>query len=94
MCNVDGEFGPVYANAQDEPETYEQTNASRYLALEDQLGLYDEQPKASWSIWLWKDIGFQGMVYVDKKTPYMRLLEPFLRKKKVSIVFRIVRSMS
>jgi hypothetical protein len=30
------------------------------------------------------DIGFQGMVYVDKQTPYMRLLEPFLKKKKVS----------
>jgi hypothetical protein len=90
---TDGEFGPVYANAKDDPETYEQTNTSRYLALEDQLGLYDEQPKASWSIWLWKDIGFQGMVYVDPETPYMRLLEPFLRKKKVSTVFRIVRSM-
>jgi hypothetical protein len=35
-------------------------------------------------IWLWKDIGFQGMVYVDKETAYMRLLEPFLQKKKVS----------
>ncbi|KAI5450239.1 hypothetical protein NCC49_003256 [Naganishia albida] len=81
-----GEFGPVYANAQDEPETYEKTNASRYLALEDQLELYNQQPKASWSIWLWKDIGFQGMVYVDRETPYMRLLEPFLQKKKQLVV--------
>jgi hypothetical protein len=38
----------------------------------------------SWSIWLWKDIGFQGMVYVAEDTPYMRLIKPFLAKKKVS----------
>lgn len=88
IVGPDGEFGPVYANAQDEPGTYEKTNSSRYLALEDQLGLYDQHLKASWSIWLWKDIGFQGMVYVDKETPYMRLLEPFLQKKKVSLVRR------
>jgi hypothetical protein len=25
------------------------------------------------------------MVYVDKQTPYMRLLEPFLKKKKVRV---------
>ena len=31
------------------------------------------------------DIGFQGMVYVDPETPYMKLLEPFLKKKKASV---------
>jgi len=30
------------------------------------------------------DIGYQGMVYVNEDTPYMRLLKPFLEKKKVS----------
>lgn len=35
----------------------------------------------SWSIWLYKDIGFQGMVYVSRDTPYMRLFAPFLAKK-------------
>jgi hypothetical protein len=29
------------------------------------------------------DIGFQGMVYVGEETPYMKLLKPFLEKKKV-----------
>ena len=52
----------------------------------------------SWSIWLWKgkadllsrrreadlvDIGYQGMVYVNQDTPYMRMLKPFIEKKKV-----------
>lgn len=52
--------------------------------LEDQLKLYDET-QASWSIWLWKDIGFQGMTYVNEETAYMKLLKPFLEKKKVSL---------
>jgi hypothetical protein len=29
------------------------------------------------------DIGYQGMVYVNEDTPYMRLLKPFIEKKKV-----------
>lgn len=35
----------------------------------------------SWSIWLYKDIGFQGMVYVSRDTPYMTLFKDFLAKK-------------
>lgn len=35
----------------------------------------------SWSIWLYKDIGFQGMVYVSRETPYMTLFKDFLAKK-------------
>jgi hypothetical protein len=50
--------------------------------LKDQLTVY-KQAKASWSIWLYKDIGFQGMTFVSKETPYMKLLKPFLEKKKV-----------
>ena len=30
---------------------------------------------------MFKDIGYQGMVYVSRDTPYMKLLEPFLAKK-------------
>ena len=44
--------------------------------------MYDETA-SSWSIWLWKDIGFQGMIYVDENTQYMKLMKPFLEKKKV-----------
>jgi hypothetical protein len=39
------------------------------------------QDRLSWSIWLYKDIGFQGMVYVTQETPYMTLLKDFLAKK-------------
>jgi hypothetical protein len=35
----------------------------------------------SWSIWLYKDIGFQGMVYINSDTPYMKLFATFLAKK-------------
>ncbi|KAK1921050.1 glycoside hydrolase superfamily [Papiliotrema laurentii] len=75
-----GEFGPVYANPADGPD-WEKTNESRYGVLKYQLSLYKEQ-NISWSIWLWKDIGYQGMVYVKPDAPYMKLLAPFLQKKK------------
>ncbi|KAJ3548611.1 hypothetical protein NM688_g5269 [Phlebia brevispora] len=41
------------------------------------------QDHLSWSIWLYKDIGFQGMVYVSPDTPYMQLFTKsgFLEKK-------------
>jgi hypothetical protein len=54
-----GEFGPVYARRQYDGETWEEVNRSRYQLLQDQLAIYDEE-KISWSIWLYKDIGFQG----------------------------------
>lgn len=39
------------------------------------------QDRLSWSIWLYKDIGFQGMVYLDVESPYMSLFRTFLAKK-------------
>jgi hypothetical protein len=87
-CSVDGEFGPVYADKSDGPD-FEQTNEVRFRVLEDQLQLYDETA-SSWSIWLWKDIGFQGMVYVDEETAYMKLMKPFLEKKKVRARLRMI----
>jgi hypothetical protein len=39
------------------------------------------QDRLSWSIWLYKDIGYQGMVHVKLDTPYMTLLKDFLAKK-------------
>ncbi|GHJ89172.1 hypothetical protein NliqN6_5574 [Naganishia liquefaciens] len=76
-----GEFGPVYQNAEDGLADWEEINQRRYHVLKDQLEIYDKA-KASWSIWLWKDIGFQGMVYVGEETPYIKMLKPFLEKKK------------
>lgn len=74
-----GEFGPVYASP-DEPN-HEQTNQQRYNLLGQQLKIY-KQDHISWSIWLYKDIGFQGMTYLSPDSAYMKLLAPFLAKKK------------
>lgn len=55
---LSGEWGPVYASPED-GEQWESINGVRYGVLKDQLALYEER-KISWSIWLYKDIGFQG----------------------------------
>ncbi|KAF7314653.1 Glycoside hydrolase family 5 protein [Mycena kentingensis (nom. inval.)] len=75
-----GEWGPVYARKEYDGEETEGINRVRLKVLEDQLGMYN-QDRLSWSIWLYKDIGFQGMVYVSQSTPYISLLRPFLAKK-------------
>jgi hypothetical protein len=74
-----GEFGPVYANDKTDPEP-EKVNNSRLEMLKEQLDIY-HQDKVSWSIWLYKDIGYQGMVYLNPETPYMKLIAPFVAKK-------------
>jgi hypothetical protein len=38
----------------------------------------------SWTIWAWKDIGTCGLVYVSPESPYIKLLQPFLDKKRVN----------
>lgn len=76
-----GEFGPVYQSASDGLADWEAINEQRYNVLGCQLDIYAKN-KTSWSIWLYKDIGFQGMTYVGEDTAYMKLLKPFLEKKK------------
>ncbi|EPS45290.1 hypothetical protein H072_719 [Dactylellina haptotyla CBS 200.50] len=75
-----GEWGPVYARPWFDGADSDDINESRLKLLGDQLDIYDEE-KIPWSIWTYKDIGFQGMVYVSQDTPYMKLLQPFLAKK-------------
>src|SRR5687768_10442399 len=78
-----GTVGPVYADARKcaggEAEAAE-INAKRARMLREQLSIYAADG-VSWSIWLYKDIGYQGMVYVDPSSPYMRLIQPFVDKK-------------
>jgi aryl-phospho-beta-D-glucosidase BglC (GH1 family) len=84
-----GEFGPVYASAADakgstaaeREANAARENSCRFAMLEEQLKIYAES-SVSWSIWLYKDIGYQGMTYVSPDSPYMRLISPFLAKKK------------
>ncbi|KAH7094202.1 glycoside hydrolase [Auriculariales sp. MPI-PUGE-AT-0066] len=85
LAEWNGEFGPVYARSEVEGADYEDINQVRLNVLRDQLKLYEEA-RVGWSIWLYKDIGFQGMVYLDKNTPYMRLMENILAKKQRLVV--------
>lgn len=80
LCVWNGEWGPVYARIEYEGEETDAINERRYMVLKDQLDYYHED-RLSWSIWLYKDVGFQGMVYVSKSTPYMTLFKDFLAKK-------------
>lgn len=47
-----GEWGPVYADADDTPD-WQEVNKDRYHLVKDQLQLY-EDAGISWSIWLYK----------------------------------------
>ncbi|KAH8896057.1 glucanase [Thozetella sp. PMI_491] len=73
-----GEFGPVYSNERD-PDA-EKTNACRYNLLGEQLRIY-EKAQIPWCIWLYKDIGIQGMLYTSAESPWLKLVGPFIKKK-------------
>jgi hypothetical protein len=75
-----GEFGPVYEDPAVTPD-HEELNAERYALLGAQLEIYDKHA-IPWSIWLYKDVGFQGMVYTDPKSKYMTTIASFLEKKR------------
>jgi aryl-phospho-beta-D-glucosidase BglC (GH1 family) len=75
-----GEFGPVYADPSVEGANADTINRARFGVLKEQLAIYADT-KTSWSIWLYKDVGYQGMVYLSRDSPYMRLIAPFIAKK-------------
>jgi endoglucanase len=68
-----GEFGPVYLGDAE-------SDAMRYTLARDQIEAFDAGG-AHWSIWTYKDIGLQGVVYADPTGPWMELLRPALAKK-------------
>ncbi len=68
-----GEFGPVYTGIPEKDEMH-------YQVLKDQLAYYQKY-KASWCIWLYKDLGLQAILHQKQSTPYMRLVSSFLKKK-------------
>ncbi|KAL2427073.1 Beta-xylosidase [Exophiala dermatitidis] len=75
-----GEFGPVYANPKWDQDA-ESVNQRRYDLLGEQLRIYDKH-EIPWSIWLFKDIGLQGMVYTAPDSAWNKLVEPMREKKK------------
>lgn len=80
-----GEFGPVYADAHPshghERSASSAVNAQRHALLGAQLALYAAE-QISWSIWLYKDIGLQGMLSTSASSPWNQLIAPFLAKKR------------
>ncbi|HEY4421586.1 MAG TPA: cellulase family glycosylhydrolase, partial [Pseudonocardia sp.] len=68
-----GEFGPIYTG---DPVVDEQ----RRQILADQLDIYREHD-AGWSIWMYKDIGRQGLVSAAPDSPYRRHFADFVAKK-------------
>ncbi len=68
-----GEFGPIYTG---DPERDRQ----RYQILADQLEIY-RRYDVGWALWMYKDIGRQGLVSVRGDSPYRRLFGDFVAKK-------------
>lgn len=75
-----GEFGPVYADPSRDPDAAT-VNQERYNLLGEQLRIYDKY-QIHWSIWLYKDIGLQGMIYTNPESKWNRTIQPFLDKKR------------
>ncbi|KAM0152230.1 hypothetical protein ACHAQE_003814 [Botrytis cinerea] len=75
-----GEFGPVYADPSVEPNASE-INNQRYSLLGAQLQIYDKY-QIPWCIWLYKDLGLQGMVTASSSSPYNSLTSSFVEKKR------------
>jgi len=75
-----GEFGPVYSDPNIDSDA-EEVNQHRYNLLGEQLSIYDKY-KISWSIWLYKDIGVQGMLHTSPDSKWNRTIQPFLDKKR------------
>jgi hypothetical protein len=75
-----GEFGPVYADPAFDIDAAS-INQERYNLLGEQLRIYDKY-KINWSIWLYKDIGLQGMIYTRPESRWNKTIQPFLKKKR------------
>ncbi len=68
-----GEFGAIYTG---EPET----DAMRERLVRDQLEIYNHY-HASWAIWLYKDIGLQGLAYAAPDSPWRQRIQSLVNKK-------------
>lgn len=68
-----GEFAPIYTG---DPHT----DAERRQILADQLEIYREHG-ASWTSWMYKDLGRQGLVHVLPGSAYRQRFDHFVAKK-------------
>jgi aryl-phospho-beta-D-glucosidase BglC (GH1 family) len=68
-----GEFGPVYTGERERDQ-------SMYTLVRDQIDLF-ERYGAHWTIWTYKDVGLQGLVYASPDSPWVKLHRPLLAQK-------------
>ncbi|NAS20224.1 cellulase family glycosylhydrolase [Herbidospora sp. NEAU-GS84] len=68
-----GEFGPIYTGS-------EPRDAELRRLLADQLDIF-KRDGAGWSIWMYKDLGRQGLVMVRPDSPYLKRFGDFVAKK-------------
>jgi hypothetical protein len=68
-----GEFSPIYTG---DPTI----DAERSRILDDQLDRY-RRHDAGFAIWMYKDLGRQGLASARPESPYRRLVEDFVAKK-------------
>ncbi|AYG04137.1 glycoside hydrolase family 5 protein [Gryllotalpicola protaetiae] len=68
-----GEFAPIYTND-------ESVDVVRRQILADQLDIYRDHD-ASWTSWMYKDLGRQGLVNAAPKSPYRQRFDGFVAKK-------------
>ncbi|SDS56085.1 glycoside hydrolase family 5 protein [Microlunatus soli] len=69
-----GEFGPIYTG--DEVQ-----DRQRRQILDDQLEIY-RRYDVSWTLWMYKDLGRQGLVSVKPESPYQQRFGDFVAKKR------------
>lgn len=82
-----GELGPVFATQASEGDGWLEINRQRLAALKEQLAVYDER-RISWTVWLYKDVGVQGMVYASEKSKWWRTFgDRMLRKRELALDF-------
>jgi endoglucanase len=82
-----GEFGPVFATEAVDGPSWNEINDKRYAALGEQMKVYN-QDRISWTIWLYKDIGIQGMVHAKQDSPWIKLFgKAIARKRKLALEF-------
>ena len=68
-----GEFGPIYTGDRER-------DAQLYELLADQLEIY-RRHDVGWALWMYKDIGRQGLVGVRADSPYRQRFDDFVAKK-------------
>lgn len=76
-----GEFGPVFATEVSEGPRWKEINDARYAALSEQIKVYAED-EIAWSIWLYKDIGIQGMIHAKPDSKWNTVFGDKIRRKR------------